>query len=246
MNDIPKIIHYCWFGRKPLPKLAEKCIASWRKYLPDFEIKEWNEDNFDVNITPYSAEAYRAGKYAFVSDYARFWILYRYGGYYFDADVEIVAPLDEIIARGPFMGAENWSYEEAGLMVNPGLGMSCIANHEVYRAILDHYETIHFSLDMKDLETIVTHTTGVLHHYGLRNVDEIQQIEGIYIYPKAYFNPINQTGKRLEMKPETVAIHHYAASWMPWYVRFKSRIARSIGPSITLVIIRAKRLLKSD
>ena len=84
---IPKVIHYCWFGHTPLPPLAEKCIASWKKFLPDYEIKEWNEDNFDVNIIAYTAEAYEAKKYAFVSDYARFWILYREGGIYFDTDV---------------------------------------------------------------------------------------------------------------------------------------------------------------
>ena len=103
---IPKIIHYCWFGRNPLPELAQKCIASWKKYLPDYEIKEWNEDNFDVNIIPYTAEAYAMKKYAFVSDYARFWILYRYGGIYFDTDVEVIRPIDDIIAKGNFMGYE--------------------------------------------------------------------------------------------------------------------------------------------
>ena len=77
------------------------CIASWRKYLPDYEIKEWNEDNFDVNIIPYTEEAYKAKKYAFVSDYARFWILYKYGGLYFDTDVEVIKPMHDIIARGP-------------------------------------------------------------------------------------------------------------------------------------------------
>lgn len=103
---IPKIIHYCWFGRNPLPELAQKCIASWKKYLPDYEIKEWNEDNFDVNIIPYTAEAYAQKKYAFVSDYARFWILHKYGGIYFDTDVEVIRPIDDIIARGNFMGFE--------------------------------------------------------------------------------------------------------------------------------------------
>ena len=97
---IPKIIHYCWFGRGPLPELAQKCIASWKKYLPDYEIKEWNEDNFDVNILPYTAEAYQAKKYAGVSDYARFWILYQYGGIYFDTDVEVIRPIDDIVVRG--------------------------------------------------------------------------------------------------------------------------------------------------
>lgn len=103
---IPKIIHYCWFGRGPLPELAQKCITSWKKYLPDYEIKEWNEDNFDVNIIPYTAEAYKAKKYAFVSDYARFWILYKFGGIYFDTDVEVIRPIDDIVERGNFMGFE--------------------------------------------------------------------------------------------------------------------------------------------
>ena len=103
---IPKVIHYCWFGRNPLPKDAIICINSWKKNLPDFEIKEWNEDNFDVNMIPYTAEAYAAKKYAFVSDFARFWILYKHGGLYFDTDVEVIKPLDDIIARGNFMAYE--------------------------------------------------------------------------------------------------------------------------------------------
>jgi len=101
---IPKIIHYCWFGRNPLPASALKCIYSWRKFLPNYEIKEWNEDNFDVNIIPYTREAYEAKKYAFVSDYARFYILYHYGGLYFDTDVEIIKPMDDIVERGNFYG----------------------------------------------------------------------------------------------------------------------------------------------
>ena len=94
---ISKVIHYCWFGGKPLPKLAEKCIESWKRYLPDYEIKRWDETNFDVSIIPYTQEAYQKGKYAFVSDYARFWIIYHYGGIYFDTDVEVIASLDKII-----------------------------------------------------------------------------------------------------------------------------------------------------
>ena len=101
---IPHVIHYCWFGGKPLPKLAVDCIASWRKYLPGYEIKEWNESNFDVNIIPYTSEAYAARKYAFVSDYARFWILYHYGGVYFDTDVEVIQPLAPLLEKGAFMG----------------------------------------------------------------------------------------------------------------------------------------------
>ena len=103
-SQIPKVIHYCWFGRNPLPPLAEKCIASWRKFLPDYEIKEWNEDNFDVTMNAYIEEAYHMKKYAFVSDFARFYVLYHHGGVYFDIDVEVIKPMDDILAKGPFMG----------------------------------------------------------------------------------------------------------------------------------------------
>ena len=103
---IPKIVHYCWFGRGELTPLAKKCIASWRLFFPGYEIKEWNEDNFDVNIIPYTADAYKAGKYAFVSDYARFWVLYHFGGVYFDTDVEVIRPMDDVLEKGAFMGIE--------------------------------------------------------------------------------------------------------------------------------------------
>lgn len=241
---IPKVIHYCWFGGKPLPKLARKCIASWRKYLPDFELKLWNEDNFDLNIAPYVAEAYQAKKYAFVSDYARFWILYNYGGYYFDTDVEIIAPFDEIISRGAFMAAENVSSDVNGLQVAPGLGLACEKGHEVYKEVLDYYNGIHYTLDMKNLETVVTHTTKVLRRLGLRDVDEMQQVRGITIYPKAYFNPTTAVGHALELQPESVSIHHYASSWMPWYVHLKKKVRSVIGPKATIAIINFKRKVK--
>ena len=136
---IPKVIHYCWFGGNPLPEFAIKCIDSWRKYMPDYEIKEWNESNFDVNIIPYTKEAYEAKKYAFVSDYARFWILYHYGGVYFDTDVEVIRPLDEIIERGAFMGCEIDGQDPhyGDIAVNPGLGLAVKAGHQVYKAILE-------------------------------------------------------------------------------------------------------------
>ena len=100
---IPKVIHYCWFGHNPLPKSALKCINSWRSYFPDYEIKEWNETNFDVNMMPYTTEAYNARKFAFVSDVARFWILLNEGGLYFDTDVEVIKGFDDIVSSGAFM-----------------------------------------------------------------------------------------------------------------------------------------------
>ena len=189
---IPKVIHYCWFGGNPLPKSAQKCIASWRKYLPDYEIKEWNESNFDVNIIPYTAEAYKAKKYAFVSDYARFWILYKYGGLYFDTDVEVIKNMDDIIAKGPFMGCENEAKAgatPAQLGVNPGLGLGVNPGLGLYEEILEDYKTSHFitANGELDLKTIVDRTTEVLCKYGLQNTSKIQEVAGVLIYPKEYF-----------------------------------------------------------
>ena len=145
---IPKVIHYCWFGRNPLPESAVKCINSWKKYFPDYEIKEWNEDNFDVNIIPYTKEAYSVKKYAFVSDYARFWVLYRYGGLYFDTDVEVIKSMDDIIERGSFMGVEVPAVVDKVVpSVAPGLCLGSSSGNSIYKSILDLYNGLHFILD---------------------------------------------------------------------------------------------------
>ena len=143
---IPKIIHYCWFGGNPLPASAQKCIASWRKYFPDYEIWEWNEDNFDVIIIPYTCEAYSVKKYAFVSDYVRFWVLYQYGGLYFDTDVEVIRPMDDIVECGAFMGIEVAPQPGVtvlevvpgfGLGCNPGLVLGCNPGLGLYQSVLE-------------------------------------------------------------------------------------------------------------
>ena len=213
---IPKTIHYCWFGRNPLPKSAVKCINSWRKFFPDYEIKEWNEDNFDVNSIPYTAEAYEARKYAFVSDYARFWILYHYGGVYFDTDVEVIKPMDDIIERGPFMGIEvecgpQLSYP----MVAPGLGIATEPGHIIYKRMIDYYSGIHFWDEggMLDHETVVPRTTRVLIESGLQPNNDLQQVAGIWIYPIDYFNPLESLTGRLNKTNRTRSIHWYMASW---------------------------------
>ena len=165
---IPKKIHYCWFGRKPLPESAKKCMASWHKYLPDYEIVEWNEDNFDVNAIPYTAQAYSVGKYAFVSDYARFKILYEHGGLYFDTDVEVIRPMDDIIAAGPFMGFET-DMPSKYATVNPGLGLGAYSRMDFYNKILTEYSGFRFLNDDGTLDqtTIVMYTTYLLHLKGI-------------------------------------------------------------------------------
>ena len=241
---IPKIIHYCWFGGKPLPKSAEKCIASWKKYLPDYEIKRWDESNFDVNAIPYTREAYAACKYAFVSDYARFWILYHYGGVYFDTDVEVIRPIDDIINRGGFLGVE--SNRNGIYTVNPGLGFAATQGTAVIGEMVNLYSTFHFTNTdgASDLKNIVEITTDYLSSKGLQNTDEIQECCGFTIYPKDYFCPIDYDTRELKITENTRTIHHYAESWVPRSTRFKNALSRLFGKRFMTCLIRIKAFVK--
>ena len=232
---IPKIIHYCWFGRNPLPESAVKCINSWKKYFPDYEIKEWNEDNFDINIIPYTREAYEAKKYAFVSDYARMWILYHYGGLYFDTDVEVIKPMNDIVKRGPFMGIEVEVKEENFPFVNPGLGLGTPPGLDIYKDILEYYHQSHFLLDdgTFNMFAIVKITTAALSSHGLSSSNELQQVAGVWIYPRDYFNPLDDNTGKLVITDNTRSIHWYTKTWLKkqnpvrtWLVR---RIHRYFG-----------------
>lgn len=223
---IPKIIHYCWFGRGAMPDSAFKCIDSWKRFLPDYAIKLWNEDNFDVNMIPYTQEAYLAKKYAFVSDFARFWILYNWGGLYFDTDVEIIRPIDDIIERGPFMGCEkdinssSINNPQKVAAVAPGLGLGATAGLKLYKEIIEYYSAIHFNTPQRGSQsptTIVEHTTRILRNHGLGSTNGIQQCAEVWIYPKEYFAPKDVDTHKLDITPNTRAIHHYDASWAEWY-----------------------------
>lgn len=241
---IPKIIHYCWFGGKPLPKIAEKCIASWKKYLPGYEIKRWDESNFDVNAIPYTREAYAACKFAFVSDYARFWILYHYGGVYFDTDVEAINNMDDIISAGNFMGVEQQNDER--ITVAPGLGIGVIRENPLFGQMIEVYSRAHFLNDdgTPCLKNIVKITTEQLQKYGLRNISEIQECCGFTIYPKDYFCPIDYDTRELKITENTRTIHHYAESWVPRSTRFKNALSRLFGKRFMSCLIRIKAFVK--
>lgn len=244
---IPKIIHYCWFGRGPLPELAQKCIASWKKYLPDYEIKEWNEDNFDVNIIPYTAEAYQAKKYAFVSDYARFWILYKYGGIYFDTDVEVIRPIDDIVERGNFMGFETGpklqlKEDASEASVNPGLGMGVAPGLGLIKKMLDFYEGRHFEFVPGGIGqlTIVHIATEVLRKAGLKQQQGIQLVNDVWIYPTEYFCPINLKTGRIHIEANTRTIHHYAGTWQDKHFSFKEFIKKVLPENVLLKVMALK------
>ena len=218
---IPKIIHCCWFGRSELSPLAQKCIASWRKYLPDYEIKIWNEDNFDVNQIPYTQQAYRCKKYAFVSDYARFKILYDNGGIYFDTDVEVIRSMDEIVSQAPYMGVETESYalyeKIFSCSVNPGLGLASPPQHPFFKDMMDLYKMLDFEKDKKDyaLKTITQYTSEMLQRKGwIPQKGVITKIDDITIFPKQYFNPFSSKTGSFEITDSTYSIHHYASSWL--------------------------------
>lgn len=258
---IPKIIHFCWFGRNLLPELAERCIASWRKFLPGYEIWQWGEGGptsalprregedglfdrvmlFDVNIIPYTAEAYRQKKYAFVSDYARFWILYRYGGIYFDTDVEVIRPMEKIIAKGNFMGFEvdpdgkNTPGHYAprySFAVNPGVGIGISQGHSFVKRMLDTYHNLTFEGTPMNpwLKTIVAYTSEALVEEGLKNQKGIQQVGDITIYPHEYFAPIDVITRRLHITANTYSIHHYLGSWNSYYGKSWKEKIRNILP----------------
>lgn len=209
---IPKVIHYCWFGHNDFPQLAKKCIASWRIFFPDYEIKEWNEDNFDVNSIPYTAQAYKHKKYAFVSDYARFKILYEYGGIYFDTDVEVIKSLDDILAKGAFFGLENENF----FACNPGLGFACEPKSHVLKEMLDLYANMQFETTSGGInkKTIVEYFSEMLLSKGLQPTSGIIKFEEAFFYPAEFFCPKPSEFGKIQITENTRTIHHYAASWV--------------------------------
>lgn len=237
---IPKIIHYCWFGCKPLPPLALKCIASWKKYFPDYEIKEWNENNFDVNQIPYTEQAYRCKKYAFVSDYARFKIMYEYGGVYFDTDVEVVKSLDDIIEKGIFFGLEN-NDEKSNFTCAPGLGFACIPRLSLCKDMIDLYKNLTFCVDGRNnIKTVVQYFSELLLEKGLKPHKGIIEFQNITIYPSDYFCPKSFENGKILMTENTRTIHHYAASWLGPKEKFIQLLTRLIG---TKNVLRLWKLL---
>jgi mannosyltransferase OCH1-like enzyme len=226
---IPKKIHYCWFGGQPLPELAQLCIESWRRFLPNYEIIRWDESNYDVNKIPYISEAYAAKKYAFVSDYARFDILYQYGGLYFDTDVEIIKDLSEIVENGAFMGCEN---SVNGYLINAGLGLGAVPQMAIYKEILEDYQQRHFFSEAKqqDLTTVVEIVSHIFERYNFNTQNnKIQKINDVTIYPPMFFCPQNGWFNRYKLSKDTYSIHHYAASWMSAGGKFRARLSKMIG-----------------
>ena len=208
---IPKKIHYCWFGGNPLPEMAQKCIESWRKYCPDYEIIEWNEDNFDISCNDYVKEAYEAKKWAFVTDYARLKVIYENGGIYFDTDVEVIRPIDSLL-----YGVDAFFAMESPGVIATGLGFGAKKGNSIVKALMDDYNDIHFLLEdgSYDLMSCPKRNEDVFASLGFVHTDELQKIGNAVFYPHDYFCPKSwETGYKINLTPNTACIHHFNASW---------------------------------
>lgn len=238
---IPKVIHYCWFGRGQMPKLALKCIESWKKYCPDYEIKEWNEDNFDLDMYPYVREAYDTRKFAFVTDVVRLYALYHEGGIYMDTDVEVIKPLDSLLAYDAVSGFESDTQIPTGLMASRD-------GHPLFKELLDEYNGIHFVRPNGTLDTTtnVIRISNTCRKYGLRLDNTLQTVRGFTLLPKEYLCPIEHEGHKLHLTENTLCIHHFAGSWVTGKALWKRRVARLLGSNLTILIIRIKRWFRNN
>lgn len=207
MNEIPKKIHYCWFGRGEKSELIERCISSWKKYMPDYEIIEWNEDNFELDKF-YVKEAYEEKKYAFVSDYVRLKVVYQEGGIYLDTDVELLKSLEPLLCEGGFIGFERYN------TVTTGLGFAAKAKDEIIGKMLSIYDNLHFIVDgCMDQTPCPVRNTEVLILFGLLPDNKKQKVGDFIVYPKEYFCPLDYDSGKLNITDNTYSIHHYGYSW---------------------------------
>lgn len=208
---IPKRIHYCWFGRNPLPELAKKCIASWKKRCPDYEIVKWNEDNYDIASAPlYVRQAYEAEKWAFVTDYARLQVVYEHGGIYLDTDVELKKELDPLLSHHAYFGFEDGKY------ANTGLGFGAEKGAQILKEMMNEYQSIPFiKVDGSiDSTACPARNTQVLLRYGLKQDDSRQILDGdILILPSIVLCPIDYNSGIYKKSHHSFSVHWFAASW---------------------------------
>ena len=217
---IPKIIHYCWFGRGEKPKLAQKCIASWKTFCPDYEIIEWNEDNYDVNSTPYTKYCYENKKWAFLSDYVRLDVVYQNGGVYFDTDVEVVAPIDKLLDHQAFFAFEN------AQNIATGLGFGAEKHSRYVRAMMEPYG-FERGTDVV-LRGCPALNTNALLPFGLELNGKLQERGGLLILPVEYMNPYDDPTGRLSITGNTVSIHWYSKSALSKKAILRSKLTRPL------------------
>lgn len=227
-NEIPRIIHYCWFGGKEKPEIVKRCIKSWKDILVDYEIKEWNESNFDINSNLFVKQAYEAGKFAFVSDFVRVNALYNYGGIYLDTDVEVFKSFDDLLDNDSF-----WGFEEKNYIATSTIG--CKKGNKLIKEFLSKYDDKKFIFEngQENLETNVSIVSEIISSLGLEMNNKYQKIEGLAtFYPQEYFSPYDYINCYSKATSNTYAIHHFYKSWLPTSVKIKSVIKKVIAKFI--------------
>ena len=214
---IPKIIHYCWFGEGKKDELMQKCIASWKKFCPDYEIIEWNESNFDINYNAYTAQAYQEKKYAFISDVARLYALFKMGGVYFDTDVELVAPIDSLLDTKGFIATEYSTPTPDGRFILPNSGSGCGAEpgNELIAMMLKMYSRKRFVLETGrlNLTACTEYAVRIFRKLGLKNENIVQDIDGFLVLSTDYFSPLDYVTGKTRFTKNTLGIHYYNNSW---------------------------------
>ncbi len=236
---IPKIIHYCWFGRGEMPQLAKDCIVSWHKYMPDWEYKLWNEDNFDVNQNAYTKEAYEAKKFAFVSDYVRLWALEREGGIYFDTDVEVFKSFENILDYNAFAGFEGSKHFPIGTCVMASEAHGCWVSE-----MLDFYRERHFinSDGSFDITTNVQFISTKMGKNGFVQNGKEQDYKDLHVFPVDYFSPRQTTGEYF-CTENTYCEHLGLGSWENKSAGWKGFVGKIVGPKTMTNLIKLKRKL---
>lgn len=239
-SSIPKIIHYCWFGGKEKPALIQKCHESWKRHLPDYEIMEWNESNFDFSTNRYANEAYQYGKFAFVSDYVRVYVLYTYGGIYLDTDVEVFKSFDDLLHHESF-----WGFEQENFIATSTIGAQ--KGHPLIKQFLETYETKSFITENGSFDSLtnVAAVTKLLTDLGLVKNGEFQEIKGLGVfYPQQYFSPYDYINCRNLKTNLTYCMHHFYKSWLPLNTRIKTHIKKIISKLVgENVIYKLRKVL---
>lgn len=208
-----KKIHYIWLGGKKKPRIIEKCIRSWKKNMPDWEIIEWNESNLNIDINKFCRQAYDAKKYAFAADVLRFDILYKQGGLYFDTDVKVIKSLFPLIEKG-----ESFTGYEINGSINPGLVLYVSEpNNSVIKEVLDIYDKSYFvnKDGSYNYKVVGEYFVDAITKNGELNIGVEDPIRGFRIYPSTYFSPRDSYRSILNFSKNTYSEHLFAASWLP-------------------------------
>ena len=234
---IPRRIHYCWYGGKKKPQLVTRCMESWKRFCPDYEIICWDEENTDFRYNEYLWEAYQKKKWAFVTDVVRLMAVYQSGGIYLDTDVELLKPLDPLLMDQAFLAKETQE------RVATGLGFGAEARHWVTDLLLQDYNKAHFLLENGQLDQTACpkRITRVLKEIGLKDGCDIQNIGGCLIYQPEYFCPKQYDSKVVNLTEHTYSIHHYHGSWIPFELKVKRLVAKRLGkPGIRMIKVYNK------